>query len=35
MMNDPDRTKADRLAAEMLRQATFDVATLKKAFDGR
>lgn len=35
MMNDPDRTKAGRVAAEMLKQVKFDIAKLKKAFDGR
>ena len=35
MMNDPDRTKAGRVAAEMLRQVKFDIVKLKKAFDGR
>jgi len=35
MMSDPDRTKAARAAAEMLRQVKFDIARLKKAFDGR
>jgi len=35
MMSDPDKTKAARVAAEMLRQVKFDIAKLKKAFDGR
>ena len=35
MMSDPDKTKAGRVAAEMLRQVKFDIAKLKKAFDGR
>ena len=35
IMSDPDKTKAGRVAAEMLRQVKFNIAKLKKAFDGR
>jgi len=35
MMSDPAKTKAGRVAAEMLRQVKFDIAKLKKAFDAR
>lgn len=35
MMNDPDRAKAERVAVEMLKQVKFDIAKLKRAFDGR
>jgi hypothetical protein len=33
-MSDPDKTKAGRVAAEMLRQVKFDIAKFKKVFDG-
>jgi predicted 3-demethylubiquinone-9 3-methyltransferase (glyoxalase superfamily) len=35
MMADPDRTKAGRAAAEMLKQVKLDVAKLEAAFRGR
>ena len=35
MISDSDKTKAGRVAAEMLRQVKFDIAKLKKEFDGR
>lgn len=34
-MSDPDKTKAGRVAAEMLRQVKFDIAKLASAFEGR
>jgi predicted 3-demethylubiquinone-9 3-methyltransferase (glyoxalase superfamily) len=34
MMSDPDKKKAGRVAAEMLKQVKFDIAKLMKAFDG-
>jgi predicted 3-demethylubiquinone-9 3-methyltransferase (glyoxalase superfamily) len=34
MISDPDRAKAGRVAAEMLSQGKFDIAKLKKAFNG-
>jgi predicted 3-demethylubiquinone-9 3-methyltransferase (glyoxalase superfamily) len=35
MMTDPDRGKAGRVAAKMLKMVKFDVAQLKAAYDGR
>ena len=35
MISDPDRTKAGRVAREMLKEVKFDIAKLRKAFDGR
>lgn len=35
MMADPDKRKARRAAAEMLRQVKFDIAKLESAFKGR
>ena len=35
MMSSPDRTKAKRVAEEMMKQVKFDIAKLKAAFEGR
>jgi predicted 3-demethylubiquinone-9 3-methyltransferase (glyoxalase superfamily) len=35
MMTDSDKSKAKRVAEEMLKQVKFDVAALKRAYDGR
>jgi predicted 3-demethylubiquinone-9 3-methyltransferase (glyoxalase superfamily) len=35
MMSSPDRTKAKRVAEEMMQQVKFDIAKLKAAFEGR
>ena len=35
MMKDPDRAKAKRVAEAMLQMVKFDVAGLKKAYDGK
>jgi predicted 3-demethylubiquinone-9 3-methyltransferase (glyoxalase superfamily) len=35
MMSSPDRTKAKRVAEEMMKQVKFDIAKLKTAFEGR
>lgn len=35
MMTDPDKAKAGRAAAEMMKQVKFDIAKLEAAFDGR
>jgi predicted 3-demethylubiquinone-9 3-methyltransferase (glyoxalase superfamily) len=35
MFNSPDKAKARRAAAEMLKQVKFDLARLEAAFDGR
>lgn len=35
MMRDSDQSKARRVAEEMLKQVKFDVAALKRAYDGR
>jgi hypothetical protein len=35
MMADRDKKKAARVAAEMQRQVKFDIARLKRAFQGR
>jgi hypothetical protein len=35
MMSNSDKAKAGRVAAEMLRQVKFEIAELKKVFDGR
>jgi predicted 3-demethylubiquinone-9 3-methyltransferase (glyoxalase superfamily) len=34
MMSSPDRTKARRVAEAMMKQIKFDIATLKRAYDG-
>lgn len=34
MMSSPDRTKARRVAEAMMKQVKFDIAALKRAFDG-
>lgn len=34
MMSSPDRTKARRVAEEMMKQVKFDIAALKRAYDG-
>ena len=35
MITDTDRTKAKRVADEMLKQVKFDIAALRRAYDGR
>ena len=35
MITDPDKTKAKRVAEEMLKQVKVDAAALKRAYDGR
>ena len=35
MMSSPDRTKARRVAEAMMKQVKFDIAALKRAYDGR
>ena len=35
MMSSPDRTKAKRVAEEMMKQVKFDIAKLEAAFEGR
>lgn len=35
MLSDPDKTKADRAMVEMMRQRKFDIAALRKAFEGQ
>ena len=35
MMSSPDRTKARRVAEEMMKQVKFDIAKLEAAFEGR
>jgi predicted 3-demethylubiquinone-9 3-methyltransferase (glyoxalase superfamily) len=35
MITDPDKTKAKRVAEEMLKQVKFDIAALRKAHTGR
>jgi predicted 3-demethylubiquinone-9 3-methyltransferase (glyoxalase superfamily) len=35
MMKDPDRAKAKRAADEMLKQVKFDIAALKRAYEGK
>ncbi|KAB2911825.1 MAG: VOC family protein [Hyphomicrobiaceae bacterium] len=35
MMSGPDRTKARRVAEEMMKQVKFDIEALKRAYDGR
>lgn len=35
MMSDPDRTKAKRVAEEMLKQVKFDIAALERAYAGQ
>lgn len=35
MMSDPDKTKAKRVAEEMLKQVKFDIAALERAYAGR
>lgn len=34
MITDPDKTKAKRVAEEMLKQVKFDIAKLEAAFQG-
>jgi predicted 3-demethylubiquinone-9 3-methyltransferase (glyoxalase superfamily) len=35
MMSSPERTKARRVAEEMMKQVKFDIAKLEAAFEGR
>ena len=35
MIADPDRAKAQRAAAEMMKQVKFDIAKLQKAYEGK
>jgi predicted 3-demethylubiquinone-9 3-methyltransferase (glyoxalase superfamily) len=35
MMTDPDKTKAKRVAEEMMKQTKFDIAKLRAAFEGK